>query len=95
MTTFYESTDWSELDIFDPELVDTEVKNIAAKLQSEFWEPSVEWVAKGLDTQAGKKMFLDALTQMVRNSREGMPWYRAIDMIRRNTMEQPDASPGT
>lgn len=73
--------DWNQLDIYDIEAVESEIKNIAEKLPSEFWESTTEWTAKGLDTQAGKKIFLDALKQMVRNARQELPWYADIDMV--------------
>jgi len=62
---------------------------IIEKLQAEFWESSTEWIAKGLDTQAGKKLFLDALGQMVRNNRQEMAWYSDIEIIRRKQVDTP------
>jgi DGQHR domain-containing protein len=74
--------DWNELDIYDTDKVESEIHNIVEKLNSQFWEQSTEWIVKGLDTQAGKKILLEALAQIVRNTRQESPWYADIDMIR-------------
>jgi DGQHR domain-containing protein len=74
--------DWSGLDIFEPEVVEVEVDNMLSFLSPEFWSPSTEWIAKGLDTQAGRKILLDSVEQMVRNSRQRVPWSTDIAMVR-------------
>jgi DGQHR domain-containing protein len=74
--------DWSGLNIFDPVVVEKEVKKIIAVLDSEFWSENTEWVSKGLDTQAGRKMFLESVEQMVRNYRQKVPWHTDISMIK-------------
>jgi DGQHR domain-containing protein len=74
--------DWGDLDLFEPSSVDAEIKRIVAGLDQNFWNSDVtEWTAKGLDTQAGRKMLLDALDQMVRNIRRGEAWSNDIGMI--------------
>jgi DGQHR domain-containing protein len=80
--------DWSGLDIFDPTEVQKEFDKMISVLCPDFWLPSTEWTAKGLDTQAGRKMLLEALEQMVRNARQQEPWYTEISMIK------PSLSPG-
>jgi DGQHR domain-containing protein len=74
--------DWNGLNIFDQEKVQPEINKVIAVLSQEFWSASTEWTAKGLDTQAGRKLLLDALEQMVRNSRQQEPWHSDIGMIR-------------
>jgi len=74
--------DWNGLNIFDPEAVQPEINRMIGVLSQEFWSLSTEWTAKGLDTQAGRKLLLDALEQMVRNNRQQEPWYSDIGMIR-------------
>jgi DGQHR domain-containing protein len=74
--------DWNGLNIFDQEKVQPEINKVVGVLSPEFWAVSTEWTAKGLDTQAGRKLLLDALEQMVRNNRQQEPWYSDIGMIR-------------
>lgn len=73
--------DWSGLDIFEPSVVEAEVDKMLDALSSDFWAANTEWVAKGLDTQSGRKIFMEALEQMVRNTRQRLPWHTDIGMV--------------
>jgi DGQHR domain-containing protein len=74
--------DWTGLDIFDPDVVEKEVKRILGALDRNFWSSETEWTAKGLDTQAGRKILLDSLEQIVRNFRQGFEWHTDVSMVR-------------
>jgi DGQHR domain-containing protein len=74
--------DWSGLDIFDPAEVQKELEKMVNVLSPDFWLPSTEWTAKGLDTQAGRKLLLESLEQMVRNARQQEPWHTGITMVK-------------
>jgi hypothetical protein len=60
----------------------TRVKKILGSLDCHFWSNETEWTAKGLDTQAGRKILLDSLEQIVRNFRQGFEWHTDISMVR-------------
>jgi DGQHR domain-containing protein len=71
--------DRGSIDLSDPTAVEAEVGNILASLTPSFW--TSEWTAKSLDTSAGRKLVVDALTQVRRNTRRGNPWYVDVDLI--------------
>ena len=74
--------DWAGLNIYDPAIIQSETKKIISVLQSDFWAESTEWTSKGLDTQAGRKILMDSIEQMVRNTRHKLPWHTDISMIK-------------
>jgi NADPH-dependent 7-cyano-7-deazaguanine reductase QueF len=72
--------------IFDPATVEAEATKVIEVLQPDFWAVGTEWTAKGLDTQADRKILMDALEQIVRNARQKVPWYTDISMITLSTI---------
>jgi hypothetical protein len=54
-------------------------RDILGNLTSAFW--TSEWTAKSLDTSAGRRFVIDALTQVRRNIRRGNAWYADVDLI--------------
>lgn len=77
--------DRGSIDLADPDEVAAEVRQILDDLTPAFW--TSEWTAKSLDTSAGRKLVVDALTQVRRNRRRGNPWYADVDLI-----DTPDLS---
>lgn len=77
--------DRGSIDLADPDVVAEEVRLILDDLTPAFW--TSEWTAKSLDTSAGRKLVVDALTQVRRNRRRGNPWYADVDLI-----DTPDPS---
>lgn len=73
--------DWGELDILDPDQVDQAIAKVVQVLEPRFWSVDTEWTAKGLDTSAGRRIFSEALEQIVRNKRQGAPWYTDVSMV--------------
>lgn len=73
--------DWANLDIFNPDVVEKEVNRILAAFSRDFWSEESEWTSKGLDTQAGRRLLLDSMEQMVRNVRQSLDWHTDISMI--------------
>lgn len=71
--------DRGTIDLADPDAVAVEVRQILDDLTPVFW--TSEWTAKSLDTSAGRKLVVDALTQVRRNRRRGIPWYADVDLI--------------
>lgn len=71
--------DRGTIDLSDPSTVEAEVRSILDSLTPAFW--TSEWTAKSLDTSAGRKIVVDALTQVRRNTRRGNPWYADVDLI--------------
>jgi hypothetical protein len=71
--------DRGSIDLSDPDALKVEVSNILDNLTPAFW--TSEWTAKSLDTSAGRRLVIDALTQVRRNVRRGNPWYAAVDLI--------------
>ena len=71
--------DRGSIDLADPDAVVDEVRQILDDLTPAFW--TSEWTAKSLDTSAGRKLVVDALTQVRRNCRRGNPWYADVDLI--------------
>jgi DGQHR domain-containing protein len=71
--------DRGSIDLSDPDAVKDEVHNILDNLTPAFW--TSEWAAKSLDTSAGRRLVIDALTQVRRNVRRGNPWYADVDLI--------------
>ena len=61
--------DRGSIDLSDPAAVDVEVRDILTYLTPAFW--TSEWTAKSLDTSAGRRLVIDALTQVRRNTRRG------------------------
>ena len=65
--------DRGDIDLADPDATRSEIENnILRYLDPEFWRR--EWVAKSLDTSAGRQLVVDALTTMRRNLRRGVNW---------------------
>lgn len=71
--------DRGNIDLADPDAVADEVQRVLQSLTPAFW--SSEWTAKSLDTSAGRKLVVDALTQVRRNNRRDSPWYADVDLI--------------
>ncbi|MGL5824192.1 MAG: DGQHR domain-containing protein [Nocardioides sp.] len=71
--------DRGSIDLADPDEVKNEVDMILADLTPNFW--TSEWAAKSLDTSAGRKLVVDALTQVRRNRRRENSWYADVDLI--------------
>lgn len=71
--------DRGAIDLSDPAAVNLEVREILDYLTPAFW--TSEWTAKSLDTSAGRRLVIDALTQIRRNTRRGNPWYADVELI--------------
>lgn len=71
--------DRGSIDLADPDVVKAEVDQILEDLTPNFW--TSEWAAKSLDTSAGRKLVVDALTQVRRNRRRDNAWYADVDLI--------------
>lgn len=68
------------IDLANPDEVRREVdENILSYLNPEFWER--EWSAKSLDTSAGRKLVVDALTSVRRNMRRKAPWDADVSLV--------------
>jgi DGQHR domain-containing protein len=76
--------DWGELDLLKPKDVEGAIRRFVQGLEPAFWSKDTEWTAKGLDTSAGRKIFADALEQIVRNKRQGAPWHSDVSMVEVN-----------
>jgi DGQHR domain-containing protein len=74
--------DWNKLDIYDPGAVEGSIEKYLGALNPMFWDVTTEWVAKGLDTSAGRKLLMESLEQMVRNYRQDAEWHEDISMVR-------------
>jgi len=64
--------DRGEFDVGDADQVEAEVDVLLSMLEPEFWEG--EWTSSGLDTQAGRRLVVDALTEFRRNVLRKRPW---------------------
>jgi DGQHR domain-containing protein len=63
----------------------TEVQRTLASLEPNFW--LVGWTARGLDTQAGRQVIMDALSKVRQNKRLGQSWYRDVPLIDETTVQ--------
>lgn len=68
--------DRGEFDVGDADQVEAEVDVLLSMLEPEFWEG--EWTSSGLDTQAGRRLVVDALTQFRRNVLRKRPWSQQV-----------------
>lgn len=71
--------DRGAIDLSDPTVVDVEIRKILGSLTPAFW--TSEWAAKSLDTSAGRQLVVDALIQVRRNVRRGVPWHADVSLI--------------
>lgn len=71
--------DRGTIDLSNPDAVGNEVRSILNSLTPAFW--TSEWTAKSLDTSAGRKLVVDALTQVRRNILRGNSWYADVALI--------------
>ena len=72
--------DRGDIDLADPDATRKEIEdNILNYLDPEFWER--EWVAKSLDTSAGRQLVVEALTTMRRNLRRGVNWDSNLETL--------------
>jgi len=79
--------DNEELDITitDLEQVEEQTEKIIQYMDQDFW--STPWAEKaqgGFDTNQGRDRVLQALTQLYRNGKRGIPWWTDIDIIDRS-----------
>ena len=72
--------DRGDLDLADPDATRTEIEsNILDYLEPDFWQR--EWLAKSLDTSAGRQLVVDALTTVRRNMRRGVNWDSDVRLL--------------
>lgn len=67
------------VDLSDPSSIKEEVSKILTNLAPEFW--ATEWLAKSLDTSAGRQLVIDSLTQIRRNVRRSVSWYSEVQLV--------------
>ena len=68
-----------QLNLTDPEHVSKAVRAELRFLTEKFFE--VTWTSKGLDTQAGRALLVDALLQISRNNKASLPWYDDVQIV--------------
>lgn len=55
------------------------VDRVVERIPEDFW--TAEWLAKGLDTGAGRQLLLDALKTIDINQRQHDPWYEGVSLV--------------
>lgn len=71
--------DRNSIDPTDPDSVSAEVNRILDNMDPQFWLS--EWTDSSLDTTAGRKIVVEALTRMRRNMSRGMQWSEEVGLI--------------
>ena len=72
--------DRGDLNLADPDATRAEIeRNILDYLEPAFWQR--EWMAKSLDTSAGRQLVVDALTTVRRNVRRGVNWDADVRLL--------------
>ncbi|WP_164709805.1 DGQHR domain-containing protein [Euzebya pacifica] len=71
--------DRGEVDAGDPDSVYGETRKVLESLTPEFW--AAEWDLKGLDTQAGRQVIVEALQKTRRNLRRDLPWETEVRLV--------------
>lgn len=67
------------LNIYDPESVENQVKNIVNPVQSEFWKG--DWSVKIQDNAVVKGLIKDDLRIISQNSKSGISWYENTKLV--------------
>lgn len=72
--------DRGDLILSDSESVKKEItENILEYLTPDFWQR--EWSSKSLDTSAGRRLVVEALTTIRRNNRRGVRWDTGVNLL--------------
>jgi DGQHR domain-containing protein len=71
--------DRDKIDLSDPTEVEAEVRQIFANIDQRFW--TSEWTQKSLDTSAGRRIVIDALQQVRRNSMRSAAWTTDVNLV--------------
>lgn len=71
--------DRNSIDPTDPGSVSAEVNQILENMDPQFW--ASEWTESGLDTTAGRRLVVDALTKMRRNVARRALWSEDVSLI--------------
>lgn len=67
------------VDPTDPDSVTEEVSHILEHIDPRFW--SSDWTESSLDTTAGRRIVVEALTKMRRNLAQDKPWSEGVALI--------------
>ena len=73
------SYDLGEMDVTDVEQVSDRTQQILGLQSPELW--IADWSSAGYDTQAGRKLVLDALVQVARNVRAKRQWRSDVPLL--------------
>jgi DGQHR domain-containing protein len=84
MTTFMTDalvalSDMGNLDLADPDAVESACRAILKSHTPEFW--STPWASTSYDTKAGRQLIVDALVEARRNIRSGVKWNEDIALF--------------
>jgi DGQHR domain-containing protein len=74
-----------ELDVTNLDEITKRVKKVLSLQQKDLWTES--WASAGYDTQAGRKLVLDALVQISRNLSSRRPWSTDVALLVGGTPE--------
>ena len=70
--------------VSDLDEIDAQTRKIVAKMDERFWAtPWADRAQGGFDTNQGRERVYDALEQLFRNGRRGVPWYTDIEIVER------------
>lgn len=80
--------DRDSIDPTDPDNITEEVNKILDHMDPQFW--SSEWTESGLDTTAGRRIVVDALTRMRRNVARRLPWSEGVSLVADSSSSDED-----
>jgi DGQHR domain-containing protein len=78
--TSAETLDFTKIDTLH-----TFVDRIVKRIPESFW--LAEWIAKELDTSAGRQILIEALKEIDANQRYGRPWYDNVGIVDASELE--------